>query len=181
MIELIDQPLEALQKDAYWNNELVVFTSCLIEKQFPDAYREKIQCFPKIFDNLFHTRENLKSDLKEKDAFYEKHLNNANTMLEGLSTERAILVKRLAEIQAQIQEIDDKTSKIKRPLDKIVEKKVEIQDKLLEIKENQKLNEEDLKKIQKEEDEETQLFNSLCDDKIQLKETLQLFLKEIDN
>ncbi|MED6165813.1 hypothetical protein PIB30_103181 [Stylosanthes scabra] len=121
------------------------------------------------------------SDLKEKDAFYEKHLNNGTTMLKGLSTERAILVKKLAEIQAQIQEIDDKTLKIKRPLDKIVEKKVEIQDKLLEIKENQKLNEEDLKKIQKEEDEETQLFKSLCDDKIQLKETLQLFLKEIDN
>ncbi|MED6167551.1 hypothetical protein PIB30_003929 [Stylosanthes scabra] len=201
MIELIDQPLEALQKDAYWNNELVVFTSCLVEKQFPDAYREKIQCFPKIFDNLFHTRENLsnlrlkatlvkencdalataESDFKEKDAFYEKHLNNVNTMLEGLSTEKAILVKKLTEIQAQIQEIDDKTSKIKKPLDKIVEKKVEIQDKHLEIKENQKLNEEDLKKIQKEEDEETQLFKSLCDDKIQLKETLQLFLKEIDD
>ncbi|MED6108910.1 hypothetical protein PIB30_028645 [Stylosanthes scabra] len=199
--ELIDQPLESLQKDAYWNNELVVFTSCLVEKQFLDAYREKIQCFPKIFDSLFHTRENLsnlrlkatlvkencdalataESDFKEKDAFYEKHLNNANTMLEGLSTERAILVKKLAEIQAQIQEIDDKTSKIKKPLDKIVGKKVEIQNKLLEINENQKLNEEDLKKIQKEEDEETQLFKSLCEDKIQLKETLQLFLKEIDN
>ncbi|MED6191924.1 hypothetical protein PIB30_005404 [Stylosanthes scabra] len=201
MIELIDQPLESLQKDAYWNNELVVFTSCLVEKQFPDVYREKIQCFPKIFDSLFHTRENLsnlrlkatlvkencdalatvESDFKEKDVFYGNHLNNANTMLGGLSTERAILVKKLAEIQAQIQEIDNKTSKIKKPLDKIVEKKVEIQNKLLEIKENQKLNEEDLKKIQKEEDEETQLFKSLCEDKIQLKETLQLFLKEIDN
>ncbi|MED6217283.1 hypothetical protein PIB30_016271 [Stylosanthes scabra] len=148
MIELIDQPLEALQKDAYWNNELVVFTSCLVEKQFLDAYREKIQCFLKIFDNLFHTRENLsnlqlkatlvkencdalataESNLKEKDTFYEKHLNNANTMLEGLSTERAILVKKLAEIQAQIQEIDDKTSKIKRPLDKIVEKKLNFEE-----------------------------------------------------
>ncbi|MED6144116.1 hypothetical protein PIB30_012474 [Stylosanthes scabra] len=42
MIELINQPLETLQKDTYWNNELVVFTSCLVEKQFPDAYREKI-------------------------------------------------------------------------------------------------------------------------------------------
>ncbi|MED6203653.1 hypothetical protein PIB30_001351 [Stylosanthes scabra] len=201
MIELINQPLESLQKDAYWNNELVVFTSCLVEKQFPDAYREKIQCFPKIFDNLFHSRENLSNlrlktalvkencetlliaevNLKEKDTLYEKHLKDANIMLDNLSTERGILVKKLAEIQAQIQEIDNKTSKIRRPLDKIQGKKLEIQDKLLEIKESQKLNEEDLKKIQKEEDEEIQFFRSMCEEKIQLKETLEVFLKEIDN
>ncbi|MED6145869.1 hypothetical protein PIB30_029248 [Stylosanthes scabra] len=187
-------------KDAYWNNELVVFTSCLVEKQFPNAYREKVQCIPKIFDNLFHSRENLsnlrlkaalvkencetlataETDLKEKDALYEKHLKDANIMLDGLSTEREILVKKLAEIQAQIQEIDNKTSKIKKPLDKIQGKKIKIQDKLSEIKENQKLNEEDLKNIQKEENEETQLFRSMCEEKIQLKETLKLFLKEID-
>ncbi|MED6169468.1 hypothetical protein PIB30_021600 [Stylosanthes scabra] len=200
MIELIDLPLETLQKDAYWSNELVVFTSCLVEKQFPDAYREKVQCFPKIFDNLFHTRENLsnlrlkaalvkencetlattETDLKEKEALYEKHLKDANIMLDGLSTERETLVKKLAKIKTQIQEIDNKTSKIKKPLDKIQGKRIEIQDKLSEIKENQKLNEEDLKNIQKEKDEETQLFRSMCEEKIQLKETLELFLKEID-
>ncbi|MED6122049.1 hypothetical protein PIB30_036071 [Stylosanthes scabra] len=92
MIQLKDQPLETIQKDAYWNNELVVFTSCLVEKQFHDAYQENIRCFPKIFKNLFHSRENLsnirlkaalvkencealataETSLKEKNALYEK-------------------------------------------------------------------------------------------------------------
>ncbi|MED6206291.1 hypothetical protein PIB30_025352 [Stylosanthes scabra] len=72
MIQLIDQPLETLQKDAYWNNELVVFTSCLVEKQFPDAYQEKIRCFPKIFENLFHSRENL-SNLRLKAALIKEN------------------------------------------------------------------------------------------------------------
>ncbi|MED6158166.1 hypothetical protein PIB30_030336 [Stylosanthes scabra] len=41
MIQTMNQPLESLQKDAYWNNELVVVTSCLVEQKFPDEYREK--------------------------------------------------------------------------------------------------------------------------------------------
>ncbi|MED6196939.1 hypothetical protein PIB30_052016 [Stylosanthes scabra] len=143
----------------------------------------------KIFKNLFHSRNNLENlclkaalvkdncdtlataeaNLKEKDALYEKHLKDANTMLNDLSTEKDILVKKLAEIQAQIQEIDNKTSKIKSPLDKIQGKKLEIQDNLSEVKESQRLNEEDLKKIQKEEDQEIEFFKTLLKKKFNSK------------
>ncbi|MED6125053.1 hypothetical protein PIB30_064836 [Stylosanthes scabra] len=29
-----------LQKDPYWNNEMVKVTSCLVEQQFPEKYRK---------------------------------------------------------------------------------------------------------------------------------------------
>ncbi|MED6118482.1 hypothetical protein PIB30_002730 [Stylosanthes scabra] len=161
LLKLIDQPLEVLQKDAYWNNELPLPQSC--------PYKRNCE-----------TLATAETNLKEKDALYEKHLKDANVMLEDLSIERNDLVKKLAEIQAHIQEIDNKTSKIKKPLDRIQEKKLDIQDKLSEVKESQKLNEEDLKNIEKEDDQETQFFRNMCEEKIQLKETLEVFLKEID-
>ncbi|MED6147010.1 hypothetical protein PIB30_040046 [Stylosanthes scabra] len=109
-----DQPLELLQKNAYWNNELVVVTSCLVEQQFLDAYREKILCFSKAFENLFHSRDKLRNlslktamikekceslataetNLKEKDALYENHLKNVNDALDDLSKERNALTKK---------------------------------------------------------------------------------------
>ncbi|MED6206275.1 hypothetical protein PIB30_025157 [Stylosanthes scabra] len=138
----------------------------------------------KIFENLFHSRENLsnlrlkaalvkencealataETSLKEKNSLYEKHLKEASVLLDDLSIERNALVKKLAEIQAQIQEIDNKSSKIKKPLDKIQEKKLEIQDKLSDVKESQKLNEVDLKKIQEEDDQETKFFRNMCEE-----------------
>ncbi|MED6190201.1 hypothetical protein PIB30_103474 [Stylosanthes scabra] len=104
MIRLMDQPLDMLQKDPYWNDELVKVTSCLVERQFPEKYREQVLCFGKIFENLFITREKqsnvrlkvamiqensngliiAKKALKEKETLYEKHLSNANDTLEGL-------------------------------------------------------------------------------------------------
>ncbi|MED6162501.1 hypothetical protein PIB30_071044 [Stylosanthes scabra] len=90
MIRLMNQPLDMLQKDPYWNNELVKVTSCLVEQQFPEKYRVQVSYFGQIFENLFLTREKLsdvrlkvamiqvnsngliiaKKDLKEKDALY---------------------------------------------------------------------------------------------------------------
>ncbi|MED6152988.1 hypothetical protein PIB30_097243 [Stylosanthes scabra] len=122
MIRLMNQPLDMLQKDPYWNDELVKVTSCLVEQQFPEKYRKQVLCFGKIFENLFITREKLSNvrlkvamiqensnglivaekALREKEALYEKHLSNANDTLEGLSKTREDLVKKLAEIQAQI-------------------------------------------------------------------------------
>ncbi|MED6186783.1 hypothetical protein PIB30_070075 [Stylosanthes scabra] len=120
MIHLMNQPLDMLQKDPYWNDGLVKVTSCLVEQQFPEKYRKQVLCFGKIFENLFITREKLsdvrlkvamiqenfngmivaEKAIREKEALYEKHLSNANDTLEGLSKTREDLVKKLAEIQA---------------------------------------------------------------------------------
>ncbi|MED6227096.1 hypothetical protein PIB30_110135, partial [Stylosanthes scabra] len=145
MIRLMDQPLDMLQKDPYWNDELVKITSCLVERQFPEKYREQVLCFGKIFENLFITREKLSNvrlqvamiqensnglviaekALKDKEALYEKHLSNANDTLEELSKTKEGLLKKLAEIQAQIQDVDAKMTKLKKPFEKIQEKKTE--------------------------------------------------------
>ncbi|MED6189810.1 hypothetical protein PIB30_099712, partial [Stylosanthes scabra] len=61
--------------------------------------------------------------LKEKEALYEKHLSNANDTFEGLSKTREDLVKKFTEIQAQIQDVDAKITKLKKPFEKIQEKK----------------------------------------------------------
>ncbi|MED6185961.1 hypothetical protein PIB30_062156 [Stylosanthes scabra] len=111
MIRLMNQPLDMLQKDPYWNDEFVKVTSCLVEQQFPEKYRKQVLCFGKIFENLFITREKLSNvrlkvamiqensnglivaekALREKEALYE---------IEGLSKTREDIVKKLAEIQA---------------------------------------------------------------------------------
>ncbi|MED6124630.1 hypothetical protein PIB30_060738 [Stylosanthes scabra] len=135
MIRLMDQPLDMLQKDPYWNDELVKVTSCLVERQFPEKYREQ------------KTREDL--------------------------------VKKLAEIQAQIEEVDAKMTKLKKPFEKIQEKKAELGNQLSEIEKNKLQNEADLKRLQEEELQEIDLFKGFEDNKIQLKHTLEEFLREL--
>ncbi|MED6207639.1 hypothetical protein PIB30_037617 [Stylosanthes scabra] len=173
--------------------------SCLVERQFPDKYREQVLCFGKIFENLFITREKLinvrlkvamiqensngliiaEKVLKEKEALYEKHLSDANDTLEGLSKIREDLVKKLAEIQAQIQEVDAKMTKLKKPFEKIQEKKTELGNQLSEIEKNKLQNDADLKRLQEEELQEIDLFKGFEDNKIQLKDTLEEFLREL--
>ncbi|MED6227287.1 hypothetical protein PIB30_112093, partial [Stylosanthes scabra] len=199
MIRLMDQPLDMLQKDPYWNGELVKITSCLVERQFPEKYREQVLCFGKIFENLFITREKLSNvrlkvamiqensnglviaekALKDKEALYEKHLSNANDTLEELSKTKEGLLKKLAEIQAQIQDVDAKMTKLKKPFEKIQEKKTELGNQLLEIEKNKLQNEADLKRLHEEELQEIDLFKSFEDNKIQLKDTLEEFLREL--
>ncbi|MED6211541.1 hypothetical protein PIB30_074706 [Stylosanthes scabra] len=146
MIRFMDQPLDMLQKDPYWNDELIKVT---------------------------------KKALKEKEALYEKHLSNANDTLEGLSKTREDLVKKLAEIQAQIQDVDAKMTKLKKPFEKIQEKKTELGNQLSEIEKNKLQNEADLKRLQEEELQEIDLFKGFEDNKIQLKDTLEEFLREL--
>ncbi|MED6109030.1 hypothetical protein PIB30_029879 [Stylosanthes scabra] len=179
MIRLMNQPLDMLQKDPYWNDELVKVTSCLVEQQFPEKYRKQVLCFGKIFENLFITRKKLKKALREKEALYEKHLSNANDTLEGLSKTREDLVKKLAEIQAQIQEVDAKMTKFKKPFEKIQEKKTELGNQLSEIEKNKLQNEADLKRLQEEELQELDLFKGFEYNKIQLKNTLEEFFQEL--
>ncbi|MED6124683.1 hypothetical protein PIB30_061266 [Stylosanthes scabra] len=199
MICLMNQPLDMLQKEPYWNDELVKVTSCLVEQQFPEKYRKQVLCFEKIFENLFITREKLSNvrlkvamiqensnslivaekALREKEALYEKHLSNANDTLEGLSKTREDLVKKLAEIQAQIQEVDAKMTKLKKPFEKIQEKKTELRNQLSEIEKNKLQNEADLKRLQEVELQELDLFKGFEDNKIQLKDTLEEFLQEL--
>ncbi|MED6188351.1 hypothetical protein PIB30_085118 [Stylosanthes scabra] len=119
--------------------------------------------------------------LKEKEALYEKHLSNANDTLEGLSKTRKDLVKKLVEIQAQIQDVDAKMTKLKKSFEKIQEKKTELGNQLSEIKKNKLQNEADLKRLQEEELQEIDLFKGFEDNKIQLKDTLEEFLREIKN
>ncbi|MED6140472.1 hypothetical protein PIB30_093586 [Stylosanthes scabra] len=165
MIRLMNQPLDMLQKDPYWNDELVKVTSCLVEQQLPEKYRKQVLCIDKIFENLFLTREKLsdvhlkvamiqensnglivaEKALREKEALYEKHLSNANDTLEELSKNKEDLVKKLAEIQAQIQEIDEKITKLKKPFEKIQDKKTELGNKLSKIEKSKLQNEADLK------------------------------------
>ncbi|MED6172571.1 hypothetical protein PIB30_051331 [Stylosanthes scabra] len=114
--------------------------------------------------------------LKEKEALYKKHLSNANDTLEGLSKTREDLVKKLAEIQAQIQDVDAKMTKLKKPFEKIQEKKTELGNQLSEIDKNKLQNEADLKRLQEEELQEIDLFKGFEDNKIQLKHTLEEFL-----
>ncbi|MED6133887.1 hypothetical protein PIB30_032459 [Stylosanthes scabra] len=116
--------------------------------------------------------------LKEKEAMYEKHLSNANDTLEGLSKTKEDLVKKLAEIQAQIQDVDAKMTKLKKPFEKIQEKKAELGNQLSEIEKSKPQNEADLKKLQEEELQEINLFKGFEDNKIQLKDTLEEFLRE---
>ncbi|MED6137697.1 hypothetical protein PIB30_067360 [Stylosanthes scabra] len=114
--------------------------------------------------------------LKEKETLYEKHLSNVNDTLEGLSKTKEDLVKKLAEIQAQIQDMDAKMTKLKKPFEKIQEKKAELGNQLLEIEKSKLQNEADLKKLQEEELQEIGLFKGFEDNKIQLKDTLEEFL-----
>ncbi|MED6126881.1 hypothetical protein PIB30_082751 [Stylosanthes scabra] len=108
MIRLMNQSLDMLQKDPYWNDELVKVTSCLVEQQNLEKYQKQVLCFGKIFENLFITQEKLSNvrlkvamiqensnglifaekALREKEALYKKHLSNANDTLEGLSKTR---------------------------------------------------------------------------------------------
>ncbi|MED6156993.1 hypothetical protein PIB30_019291 [Stylosanthes scabra] len=74
MIRLMNQPLDMLQKDPYWNDELVKVTSCLVEQQFSKKYRKQVLCFGKIFENLFLTREKL-SDVRLKVAMIQENSN----------------------------------------------------------------------------------------------------------
>ncbi|MED6216619.1 hypothetical protein PIB30_009212 [Stylosanthes scabra] len=186
MIRLMNQLLDILQKDPYWNDELINDTSCLVEQQFSDKYREHVSFFGKIFENLFHSRENLsnlrlkdamikensdalinaKKALKDKDVLYEKHLKNANDALEELSKDKDALMKKLAEIQAQIHEIDERILKLKTPFEKIQVKKLEVKKQLSEIEKSKMQNEDDLKKLQEEEDQETELFKHFEEDKV---------------
>ncbi|MED6176241.1 hypothetical protein PIB30_086222 [Stylosanthes scabra] len=199
MIRLMNQPLDMLQKYPYWNDELVKVTSCLVEQQFPEKYRKQVLCFGKIFENLFIIREKLSNvrlkvamiqensnglivaekALREKKALYEKHLSNANDTLEGLSKTKEDLVKKLAEIQAQIQEIDEKMTKLKKPVEKIQDKKTELGNQLSEIEKSKLQNEADLKRLQEEELQELDLFKGFEDNKLQLKDTLEDFLQEL--
>ncbi|MED6187116.1 hypothetical protein PIB30_073342 [Stylosanthes scabra] len=199
MTRLMNQALDMLQKDPYWNDELVKVTSCLVDQQFPEKYRKQVLCFGKIFENLFITREKLSNvclkvamiqensnglivtekALREKEALYEKHLSNANDTLEGLSKTREDLVKKLAEIQAQIQEVDEKMTKLKKPFEKIQDKKTELGNKLSKIEKSKLQNEADLKRLQEEELQELDLFKGFEDNKIQLKDTLEEFLQEL--
>ncbi|MED6113036.1 hypothetical protein PIB30_067283 [Stylosanthes scabra] len=96
--------------------------------------------------------------LKERDALYEKHLLDANSTLKELSKYKYALVKKLAEIQAQIREIDEKMAKLKKPFEKIHDKKTEI-----------------------EETQEIDLFKGFEENKLQLKDTLEAFLKELED
>ncbi|MED6158352.1 hypothetical protein PIB30_031982 [Stylosanthes scabra] len=199
MIRLINQPLDMLQKDPYWNNELVKVTSYIVEQQFPEKYRVQVSYFGKIFENLFQTREKLsdvrlkiamiqensngiiiaEKALKEKHALYEKHLANANDTLEELLREKDALVKKLTEIQAQIQEIDEKITKLKKPFEKIQDKKTELKNQLSEIEKSKMENEKDLKRLQGEEIQEIDLFKGFEENKLQLKDTLEEFLKDL--
>ncbi|MED6190300.1 hypothetical protein PIB30_104518 [Stylosanthes scabra] len=86
--------------------------------------------------------------LKKRDALYEKHLSDANSTLEELSKDKDSLVRKLVEIQVQIQEIDEKMTKLKKPFEKIQGKKTEIENKLSEIEKSKLQNEEDLKRLQ---------------------------------
>ncbi|MED6151142.1 hypothetical protein PIB30_079482 [Stylosanthes scabra] len=151
-----------------------------------------------IFENLFLTREKLsdvrlkvamiqensnglivaKKALREKEALYEKHLSNANDTLEELSKNKEDLVKKLAEIQAQIQEIDEKMTKLKKPFEKIQDKKTELGNQLSKIEKSKLQNEADLKRLQEEELQELDLFKGFEDNKLQLKDTLEEFLQE---
>ncbi|MED6110460.1 hypothetical protein PIB30_043062 [Stylosanthes scabra] len=153
MIHLMNQPLVDLKKDPFWNDELVKVTSCLVEQQFPEMYRVQFSFFGEIFENLFHTRENLSNirlqsaiikensdniitaeeTMKEKNALYEKHLKEASDTLDGLSKDKEVLIKNLAEIQAQIAEVDDKMAKLKNPFDNIRDKKTEVENSLSSI------------------------------------------------
>ncbi|MED6177187.1 hypothetical protein PIB30_095632 [Stylosanthes scabra] len=117
--------------------------------------------------------------LREKEALYEKHLSNANDTLEGLSKTREDLVKKLAEIQAQIQEVDEKMTKLKKPFEKIQDKKTELGNQLSEIEKSKLQNEADLKRLQEKELQELDLFKGFEDNKIQLKDTLEEFLQEL--
>ncbi|MED6124610.1 hypothetical protein PIB30_060518 [Stylosanthes scabra] len=199
MIRLMNQPLDMLQKDPYWNDELVKVTSCLVEQQFPEKYQKQVLCFGKIFENLFITWEKLsnvrlkvamiqensnglivaKKALREKEALYEKHLSNANDTLEGLSKTREDLVKKLAEIQAQIQEVDEKMTKLNKPFEKIQDKKAELGNQFSKIEKSKLQNVADLKRLQEEELQELDLFKGFEDNKIQLKDTLEEFLQEL--
>ncbi|MED6165127.1 hypothetical protein PIB30_096619 [Stylosanthes scabra] len=170
MIRLMDQPLDMLQKDPYWNDELVKVTSCLVKRQFPEKYRDQENSNGLII---------AEKALKEKEALYEKHLSNTNDTFEGLSKTREDLLKKLAEIQAQIQDVDAKIIKLKKPFEKIQEKKTELGNQLSEIEKNKLQNEVDLKRLQEEELQEIDLFKGFEDNKIQLKDTLEEFLREI--
>ncbi|MED6208658.1 hypothetical protein PIB30_047379 [Stylosanthes scabra] len=201
MIRLMNQPLNMLQKDPYWNYELVKVTSRLVKQQFPEKYRKQVLCFGKIFENLFLTREKLsdvhlkvamiqensngliieEKALREKDALYEKHLSNANDTLEELSKNKEDLVKKLAEIQAQIQEIDEKMTKLKKPFEKIQDKKTELGNQLSKIEKSKLQNEADIKRLQEEELQELDLFKGFEDNKLQLKDTLEEFLQELED
>ncbi|MED6222683.1 hypothetical protein PIB30_066677, partial [Stylosanthes scabra] len=200
MIRLMNQPLDMLQKDPYWNDELVKVTSCLVEQQFPEKYRKQVLCFGKIFENLFLTREKLsdvrlkvamiqensnglivvEKALREKEPLYEKHLSNANDTLEELSKNKEDLVKKLVEIQAQIQEIDEKMTKLKNPFEKIQDEKTELGNQLSNIEKSKLQNEADLKRLQ-EELQELDLFKGFEDNKLQLKDTLEEFLQELED
>ncbi|MED6110534.1 hypothetical protein PIB30_043869 [Stylosanthes scabra] len=171
MIRLMDQSLDMLQKDPYWNDELVKVTSCLVERQFPEKYRDQVLCFGKIFENLFITREKL-NNVRLKVAMIQENSN-------GLLKTREDLVKKLAEIQAQIQDVDAKITKLKKPFEKIQEKKTELGNQLSEIEKNKLQNEVDLKRLQEEELQEIDLFKGFEVNKIQLKDTLEEFLREI--
>ncbi|MED6158557.1 hypothetical protein PIB30_033776 [Stylosanthes scabra] len=182
MIRLMDQPLDMLQKDPYWNDELVKVTSCLVERQFPEKYRDQLS---NVRFKVAMIQENsngliiAEKALKEKEALYEKHLSNANDTLEGLSKTREDLLKKLAEIQAQIQDVDAKITNLKKPFEKIQEKKTELGNQLSKIEKNKLQNEVDLKRFQEEELQEIDLFKGFEDNKIQLKDTLEEFLREI--
>ncbi|MED6112635.1 hypothetical protein PIB30_063355 [Stylosanthes scabra] len=123
--------------------------------------------------------KNEEKALREKEALYEKHLSNANDTLEGLSKTREDLVKKLAEIQAQIQEVDEKMTKLKKPFEKIQDKKTKLGNQLSEIEKSKLQNEADLKRLQEEELQELDLFKGFEDNKIQLKDTLEEFLQEL--
>ncbi|MED6211020.1 hypothetical protein PIB30_069656 [Stylosanthes scabra] len=167
MIRLMNQPLDMLQKDPYWNDELVKLSDV----------RLKVAMIQENSNGLIVAEK----ALREKEALYEKHLSNANDTLEELSKNKEDLVKKLAEIQAQIQEIEEKMTKLKKPFEKIQDKKTELGNQLSNIEKSKLQNEADLKRLQKEELQELDLFKGFEDNKLQLKDTLEEFLQELEN
>ncbi|MED6151920.1 hypothetical protein PIB30_086945 [Stylosanthes scabra] len=138
MIRLLSHSIYKIQNNEELSFELTRVSSCLVENQYPQEYREKVKLFNVIFSNLIRTRDILnlirnkaasakenndnlittEETMKEKFSRYEKHLEEASLTLESYSKNREDLEKELAAIQAKIKDIDDKVAKIRAPFEK---------------------------------------------------------------
>ncbi|MED6186510.1 hypothetical protein PIB30_067385 [Stylosanthes scabra] len=74
---------------------------------------------------------------------------------------------------------NDELVKLKKPFEKIQDKKAELGNQLSEIEKSKLQNEADLKRLQEEELQELDLFKGFEDNKIQLKDTWKNFFKNL--
>ncbi|MED6165394.1 hypothetical protein PIB30_099169 [Stylosanthes scabra] len=83
MIQLLSHSIYEIQNNEELTFELSGVSSCLVENQFPQEYKERVKFFNVIFSNLIRTRDRL-NIIRNKTANVKENNDNLTTVEETM-------------------------------------------------------------------------------------------------